>query len=274
MDCRTAFLLVALVSVGGCQLFNNNSVKMPQQPAPEPTPTSVISKAKEGTKRKPQPATLVTLAKVREEQAETTVETEGQVRLRDEARQLYQEAIKVDPKHMPAYSGLTRVYLRLNEPERAIETCTKAIKQDPKNGAGYIELAMCHNARKDWEQAIKALNKALELDPENRQYLQTLGFTQARAGRFDESVATLSKGYGPAHAHFTVARMLRHMNQLDHCKDQLRRALQADPNHQASRDMLTALETPEGTLPAATTAAAAEAAAPQATLDLQPTSEQ
>lgn len=239
MDCRIA-LLVFIFGVSGCQLTANNT-----SPAPPFDPSkSVVAKAKDGPKRKPQPAMLVGLAQVREEQASSLTDSTSQVKMRDEARQLYQEAIKLDPKHLPAYLGLAGVYLRLNDHERAVETCTKALKQFPQDGMLWQQLAMCHNAHKDWDEAIKCLQKALEFEPENMQFAQTLGLTLARAGRIDDSIAVLSKCYGPAHAHFTVARMLHHMDQLEPCKDQLRQALASSPDHQAARDMLAALETP------------------------------
>jgi tetratricopeptide (TPR) repeat protein len=245
MDCRTCGLWALGLSMTlgsfGCQhLFPSTNTATSK--SAEPTvQTSFLQSTK---KRKPQAATLVALAKVREDRAGEVKETEVQVKLRDEARELYQEAIKIDAKHLPGYLGLARVYTRLNDYDRAIEIFSKATKQFPKNGQVWHDLAMCHNSRKDWDKGIECLTNALELDPENRQHAQTLGLTLARAGRLEDSLAVLSKGYGEAHAHFTVARMLHHMNQLDSCKEQLRLALQADPDLRPAREMLTALEGP------------------------------
>ena len=61
---------------------------------------------------------------------------------------------------------------------------------------------MCHGGEKEWDPAIRNLTRAAELDPENRKIVDALGWMQARAGRYDDSLATFMKVHDEPEAHF------------------------------------------------------------------------
>jgi len=227
------------LGAAGCQTTTTTVATGPNAHAPS---GAVIAKSNEPP-RKPKAETIVTLAKTRADQGDDKNQTsEMQIKWRDEARKYYQEALKLDANCISAYRGLAQVYLKLNDSDRAIETIHTAIKLNPKSGTLWSDLAMCHNCRKEFEQAVQCLNKAIELEPENRQFARTLGLTLARSGRIEPSLAVLGKAYGQDNAHYTVARMLYQLNQDDACKEQLRLALAANPNHRDAREMLSTLE--------------------------------
>src|SRR5713101_1130722 len=64
------------------------------------------TKKDEGPKRKPLPATEIAFGEMKEGEADCDAakqHPEAQARLRDEARQAYQQALKLDPNNLKAY---------------------------------------------------------------------------------------------------------------------------------------------------------------------------
>jgi tetratricopeptide (TPR) repeat protein len=251
MDCRLSLLVtLALVGVCGCTESRKHLV-LPggasqqksggiaaQQPEPPPA-----ARERAGGKRQPLPGTHVSWAVYREREANApNTDPAQKPKILDQARMAYLKAIEVDPGHLPAYTGLARVYVQLGIPERAQETYQKALKRFPKEGSLWYELGMIHCRQKDWPNAIEHLKKAHDLEPENRQFAQTYGFCLARAGRTDESLTCLTRVMGAAQAHYNVARMLVHLQREDQARQHLHLALQRDPHLQAAGQLLARID--------------------------------
>jgi tetratricopeptide (TPR) repeat protein len=168
-----------------------------------------------------------------------------QSQLRDKARKAYQQALRVDPKCLPAYQALANLYLVLDDREHAVATYQRALKMAPANHQLWFDLGMCFARDKDWDNALPNLRKAVDLDPENRQYVNMLGFALARSGRFDESLACFKRVQGEARAHYNQARMLQYLGQTDLCRQHLQLALQADPQLDSAQDLLARLTAPD-----------------------------
>ena len=94
----------------------------------------------------------------------------------------------------------------------------------------------------------------MQIEPENRDYQKVLGFTLARAGRIEESLAVLTQaGQSAAYAHLMVAKTFLHLHQPERCKEHLDLAKRANPNAQQAHDidvMLASLERPSAVVPA------------------------
>src|SRR5262249_52283714 len=148
-----------------------------------------------------------------EREATKSTDPAKQIKLRDEARIFYQDALKIDPNYRDAQAGLARIYSMMGEHERAFETLNKAMKKNPKDGGLWYDLGMCHNRKKEFAEACRCFQKALEYEPENRQTMQTYGFTLARLGQVDEAVAVLTRAEGNAVGQYHVARMMLHLGQ-------------------------------------------------------------
>ncbi len=196
-------------------------------------------------KRTPTPELCVGLAEIRLQTAsKPDLPPVAVQRLHDEARRAYQQAIKLDKKHLPAYLGLAKLYQIQGDTNKAVETYEQGLKFLPKEAGLWYELGMCQARRKTWDPALNALKKASEFDPENPVYLNALGFSLARAGRFDDSFACFQKSVGEAKAHYNVARALHHVNRDEESKQHLRQALMAKPNLEPAQQLLAQLENP------------------------------
>jgi tetratricopeptide (TPR) repeat protein len=202
-----------------------------------------VQKIKDLPKRKPQPETCVALGRLAEEAANQPGRPPAdQQQLREQARKAYQQALDLEPNHVPALAALARLYATAGDYGRAVPAYRKAVKVQPKDAALWYDLGMCHARHKQWEPALVNLRAAVELDPENRQYGNALGFCLARAGCYEESLACFRRSVGEAGAHYNLARMLHHVNQEELSKQHLRLALQAKPDLAPAEQLLAELE--------------------------------
>jgi tetratricopeptide (TPR) repeat protein len=244
-------LLMALSLTGLCGCL----ATQPTSPAPgisaDPPPNAVVHKAAEGPKRPPLPGTVVALAYIKEREGDKAKEIQEMpqmMKLYDEARQRYQEALRIDPNYRDAIQGLARVYTRLEDYARAQEVYQKALEKNPKDHGMWYDMGSCYCRKKELDRALSCFQKALELDPENRAYMKTLGFTLARMGQSERGLELLTRAMGTALAHYNMARMMEHLGQPDACRRHLELALQINPNLAQARDMLALGDTPRPVL--------------------------
>jgi tetratricopeptide (TPR) repeat protein len=235
---------LSLTLGSGCVATQPTSPSTPADPPPHAT----VQKASDGPKRPPLPGTVVALAIIKERDADRCKDPTQQMKLYDEARQYFQEALKIDAKYRDAIQGLARVYTRLEDFPHALDIYQKALDKTPQDHGLWFDLGMCYSHKKELAQALSCFQKALELDPENRLYMKKLGFMLARVGQTEQGLAVLTRAMGTALAHYNVARMMDHMGQPEQCRQHLQLALEANPNLDQARDMLTATETPRPTL--------------------------
>jgi Tfp pilus assembly protein PilF len=283
MDCRKTLGLglCLLMGAAGC---SHNVMMGPSVPpeqannAPAPAtvqmlpPGAIVRKAAEQPPRTPHAATCVALGDwaASEANAPDISDTKRQEK-REQARQAYRRALSIDPHYLPAYESLASLYGALKDHSHAVATYRQATQMFPKEPRVFYELGKCYGGYKEWEPAIESLARAVELDPENRQYVDTLGWMQARVGRYDESLATFRKVHDIAEAHYRLALMLEHLQQPELCKQQLQAAVEKDPHLERAKALLAKLnEAPASPLQRA---AFTESAKPQLT-DAAPTAEQ
>lgn len=245
-----------LLGLCGCQnrsqsIFTSSNhnpgpamAQMPAAPSPQthvPASAQLETAPPDDGKRAPRVAVAMAVYKEADARAMDR-NPETQFKIRDQARKLYQEAIKLDPDFAEAHRGLARVYVDMGDFQRAQDTLRKAQAKFPKHSVFWYEQAQLHNRRKEFPEAIAALKHALEMDPENRMYITTLGMTLARNGQTDLAVQTLSRSMGAASAHYNVARMLIHLNRTADAHHHLRVAVQQNPNLEAARHMLNQMD--------------------------------
>ncbi len=213
--------------------------------ATTPPPGVVVKKEKEKDlpPRTPKASTCVALADWYAKEAQAPNREPAQVdQLREVARKEYQQALSIDPNYLPTYQALGRLYVAMGDQARAMQTFQKGLSINSKHAALWYDLGMCQLRQKSWDPAIQSLTKAVEYDPENREYINMLGHTLSRTGRYQESLAVFSRSYGEAKAYYNVARMLQHLGQAELSKQYVQAALQKDPTLEPAQGLLAQLE--------------------------------
>jgi tetratricopeptide (TPR) repeat protein len=236
----------------------------PPAEAPPPTAKTVTKKVKDAPKRSASPALEVSLAEIQEDAAlkKKKDEPETCIRLLDEARQQYQRVLKMDPDNVKAQEGLVRVYTQMGEHHKAQEILRKKLASTPQDSRLWVELGMSCNRQKNYDEALRCFRKALEIDPESKQFMKVTGYTLVWMGRVNEGVPYLTRSLGAAPAHYNVAGILMRQNQMDEARRHLQLALDANPEFDRAKDMLTRLREGTGAAPATAGAAGAPEAFP------------
>jgi len=243
MDGRTSIGFLAL----SLTMFTSGCVSSPMQKGSLPTAIDEtrIVKAPEGPKRQAKASTEIAFAQMKEAEADSEVmrkDPERQARLRDDARQAYQQVLKMEPNNLEATRALGRLFVKTGNMDRAEETFQKALAKNPKDGALWYELGLCANRRKNFAESTRCFSEALKLDPDNRDYLKMLGFTLAYQGEFEKGLGLLVRAQGAALAHYNIARVFLQHNQTMQARHHLELALRENAELDVARALLTELQ--------------------------------
>jgi tetratricopeptide (TPR) repeat protein len=229
------------------QAFGGHPKFTPQAP---PTPEPPIYEA-----RKPgeplKPGTEVELAAAEVEAAfmEGRSATDRD-RLLDSARQKYQRALKTDPKHKGAMSGLADLYAKAGNKDQATAMYQTALQASPKDHDLAYKMATMQVKFQDWAGAAQSCQFALSMDPENRTYTRTLGYCQAQLGQFQQAGESLMKVMPEAQARYFLGRVLIDQNREPEGRQMIQMAANQDPEFQPARDYLAQMN---GGIPSAAT---------------------
>jgi tetratricopeptide (TPR) repeat protein len=161
--------------------------------------------------------------------------------LLSQARQMYQDTLQHEPKNVDALLGLGQLYRVSGETAKLNEVMQKATSQHGNDPKVWAWLAKQNAMSNNWPAAIECYQHCCKLDPDNRMYRINLGFTLARAGRYQEGYECLSRSMREAEARYNVAQMMTYNGEVDKARVELHLALQADPNFNAANDKLASL---------------------------------
>jgi len=155
---------------------------------------------------------------------------ERQQQLCESARTDYEKALSRDPKCVPAYQGLARLYTHMHDLPLAVETYQKALKLSPNDSSLWYELGLCHNYQKNVGQSLECLERAAQIDPGNRSYINALGIVLAESGRYKESLKCFCRTGGEAMGYYRLAQTLHHLQKPELSRRCLEVAVQKDPS--------------------------------------------
>lgn len=126
----------------------------------------------------------------------------------DMARGRYQRALRLDPTHKGALLGLARMYVGLDDRDRAAAAFDRYLTAYPTDAAARHEAGLACARFGDWAGAVEHCAAAARLDPDSRQYGTHLGFCLARAGRWEEAHRALARVMpeAQARANLEIAR--------------------------------------------------------------------
>jgi len=114
-----------------------------------------------------------------------------------QARQLFEQALALDPQYAGAYAGLSFTYLRAwllqwsqdrQTLEQAFDAAQKAIALDDTLPLAYMIVASVYQKKNQYEQAVAAAERAIALNPNDANAYMALAEQLGMAGRTEEGI--------------------------------------------------------------------------------------
>jgi len=122
-----------------------------------------------------------------------------------EARQLFEEALRLDPDYAAAHAGLGLAYLDVAAigwtefPEdtllRAEQHAREALSRDPDNLEAHVILSEVHSNQLQNDRALAEIERALEINPSDAASHAQRGGILLWEGRIEEAVAELETAF-------------------------------------------------------------------------------
>jgi tetratricopeptide (TPR) repeat protein len=242
MDLRKWALVVGVAaSCTGCVTETKTITGVPTEALPQ----FQNRKPEEFTKQEIQPQTYVALGYGKEGAAgNPKLSPMEQQQSRDEARQLFQKAISVDPKCVEAHIALANWYAKQNDFDRALAVYQNATKAIPNSARLWSEEGVLLSHRKDFPNAVVCLGKAHEIEPQNRILAAQYGLCLAYIGRHQEGAVVLSSVMSKADAYYNVARCMDYQHQPELCWQYTSLALQDRPTHGGALQLMARFNNP------------------------------
>jgi len=120
---------------------------------------------------------------------------------REEAIDLLEQAIEIDPDFALAYARIGRITINQvgelgteQTADRALEYAAKALSIDPDVGLAYVVKATIHIAARDWDSALAAANTALLLSPNDLEVLIVYSRTYSYLGDHETAIRAAERG--------------------------------------------------------------------------------
>jgi serine/threonine protein kinase/tetratricopeptide (TPR) repeat protein len=118
----------------------------------------------------------------------------------ERAIEMFQKALKLDPKFALAYAGLADAYSKRPDfgfpqgwTDSALEASSKAIALDQNLAEGYKALGLVYSNKGWYRKTIEVLHKALELNPNYAPAAGNLGISYNHIGKPDDALPWMKK---------------------------------------------------------------------------------
>jgi tetratricopeptide (TPR) repeat protein len=92
------------------------------------------------------------------------------------SRQLYEELLAKDPRHIPGHEGLAFVCFAMRDFAKAAELFQKVSRMDPRRAEPLINLGAAYNRLEEFGKAVQALRQALAKDRRSAEAYYNLGW--------------------------------------------------------------------------------------------------
>jgi len=152
-----------------------------------------------------------------------------------EAEQLYQQILRVDPDHDEALHDLGLLAYRVGKHDRASELIGQAIQRNPRNALYHFNLGVVRHKQSRLDDAVAAYERAVTLNPQHAEAQNNLGNAYRDQGKLDQAVSSyrtalrIKPEYAEAHNNLGVA--LKEQGRLDDALASYEHALNLNPNH-------------------------------------------
>jgi len=162
----------------------------------------------------------------------------------DQARQHYQRALTMDPKHLDALLGAARMEDREGRLDVAQMLYQRAVNAHPKSATAQNDLALCFARRGDLSTAAKILDQAVRIEPRKALYRNNAAKVLVEMNQVKPAMDHLVAVHTPAVANYNMAVLLNERGRGNEAAPFLGQAISLDPTMQPAHEMLAQLTSP------------------------------
>jgi tetratricopeptide (TPR) repeat protein len=146
-----------------------------------------------------------------------------------------QAAVEIDPEYLEARRQLGLCYMRLEQPEKIIETFSEVLKRDPRCAVAYASISAAHLLMSRFSEAESAARRAISFNPVLVRARYVLGLSLASQNKSHAEALELMASSAetiPA-AHFVAAQLLANQGEIDRARSEAKAYLASgEPSHQ------------------------------------------
>ena len=194
-------------------------------PAPAPKPLAAEDDAISlKSKSKPGPELYVAIARLYEQGGKL-----------EDAEKQYQEALRLDPKHLAALMGYAQLKDGLGKTNDALDLYLRAAKIHPAEASIHNNLGIFYARNRRFDEAVASLRRAVQMDPKNPRYRNNIATVLVDMGKSQEAFANLSAIYTPAVAYYNLGYLLNKKGETQAAIQSFSLAVRNDPSMQPAQ---------------------------------------
>jgi predicted Zn-dependent protease len=164
----------------------------------------------------------------------------------DVARQLYVQALGLQPDSPDVHYGLATVCFQLRDLPSAAHHFKEVTRLDPLRSGAFINLGAVYNLLDQPDDAIPMLRRGIQLDSHRAEGYYNLGLVYRRKGQVDMAIQAYREALrvNPqmADGHFNLANLYLDKGQHSMAVNHYKQALQLRPNWDKAQDGLVRVE--------------------------------
>ena len=163
----------------------------------------------------------------------------------DEASQLLQQWLDLDPENAPAHTRMGIVLFRLSKPKEALAEFTKAHDINPKTAHPFVSIGQLFYADGNNEQARKSFEKAYNENQADERVAQAYAewlIQQGELSKAQETAGTLREQAPDSINALLLDGIVAYMQgQTDRAEQTLQKVLSLDPRNARATDLMALL---------------------------------
>jgi len=162
------------------------------------------------------------------------------------AESAFEEALRIDPKHVKSFLNLSRVLLDEKRFDDAVDKLTQAGDLEPSSGEVKRLLGRAYAAQGNSEEAIEAYRAAISLDDKDAWAMNNLGLLFIEQNRFEEAALPLARAVELrneiATFHNNLGMALEHTGRYTAAAAEYNGAIAADSGSDRAKENLARVE--------------------------------
>ncbi len=135
-----------------------------------------------------------------------------------------QAAVEIDPEYLEARRQLGFCYMRLEQPDKIIETFSEVLKRDPRSAVAYASIGAAHLLMSHFSEAESAARRAMSYNPVLVRARYVLGLSLASQNKSHDEALDLmvNSAHAIPVAHFVAAQLLASKGDMDRARTEVK----------------------------------------------------